>query len=128
MIENIGGVTSQLIGASLDALFMKHQVIANNIANANTFGYTSKTMSFEQQLLTIMNAYSTDNDLSSVKQNIASFREQLSTNEFVSSSSQSVELDQEVVALTENTLRYQALLTASSKRGDIIKMAIREGR
>ena len=46
----------------------------------------------------------------------------------VESRNETVELDREMVKLTENTLSYQALLQAMSKRGDIIKMAVKEGR
>jgi flagellar basal-body rod protein FlgB len=128
MIENIGGVTSQVIGATLDALSIRHQFIANNVANVNTLNYSKQSLNFESQLKALLSSIHSNEHPQTIKQEFIDFKEKLKSDEFVSSSDEVIDLDEQMVELTENTLRYQALLTASGKRGSIIKMAIREGR
>ena len=50
MIDDIGGITSQLVKAALDVASLRHEVIANNIANANTQGFSPKKVGFEEYL------------------------------------------------------------------------------
>ena len=129
MIDNIGGVTSQLVGLALDAALLRHQITAHNIANADTPGYSAKRLNFDDYLTrfstSAMNA-STDALLSN---EVASLRKQLNQGHgLIDSIGGEVQLDQEMIELTENVLRYRALLEANGKRGDILKMAIKEGR
>ena len=128
MIDNIGGVTSQLVRVALDAALLRHEIIANNIANADTPGFQAKRLDFEQQLVGFSALLSGGND-DALTDRINSLKASLhESDSMVVSQQEPVELDREMIRLTENTLRYQALLQASSKRGDIIKMAVREGR
>jgi flagellar basal body rod protein FlgB len=39
-----------------------------------------------------------------------------------------VQLDREVALMMENSVRYQALLSALGKNGALLRLAIREGR
>ncbi len=50
MIENIGGVTAQLVNLALDVSSLRQQVISHNIANTNTPGYQPQKVSFENFL------------------------------------------------------------------------------
>ena len=54
MIEDLGGITSKLARLALDASLLRHQVIANNIANADTPGFAAKRVNFEEQLAKFM--------------------------------------------------------------------------
>ena len=128
MIENIGGATSQLVKLALDAALLKHQVIANNIANVSTPGYVAKRVSFEEHLTKFLTPTGQLNE-SALNAEIDSLKSMLEEGHaVVPADNEVVELDQEMVNLSENVLRYQALLDALSKRGSIIKMAINEGR
>lgn len=128
MIEGLGGATSELVKLALNASLLKHNVIANNIANVNTPGYVAKSVSFEEHLTKFLTPLGELNE--------AAFRQELESlkafvdegRAVVPAGTESVSLDREMVKLTENVLRYQALLDALSKRGSITKMAIKEGR
>lgn len=129
MIDNLGGVTSKLVGLALDAAMLRHQLTAHNIANADTPGYSAKRLSFEDHLARITMALNDPGSEASLQSEIDDLRQRLmARNDLIVSSGEPVALDQEMVELTENVLRYRALLDANSKRGDILKMAIKEGR
>lgn len=125
MIETISGTTSQLLGLALDASLLRHEVIANNIANVDTPNYQAKRLSFEHHLKSMANLISSPNN-PALESQIDELRTELESAPSTVKSGE-VELDQEMVRLSENTLLYQALLQAKSKRGDLIKMAVREG-
>jgi flagellar basal-body rod protein FlgB len=128
MLENIGGANSELVKLALDAAWLRQQVIANNIANVNTPGFSAKRVSFEEHLTKFLLASGQLNE-SAFSQQVDSLRKFVNEGHAVEpAASGVVQLDQEMINLTENVLRYQALLDALSKRGSIIKMAIKEGR
>lgn len=128
MIEKLGGVTTQLISVALDAALLRHQVIANNIANANTPGYQVKRLNFEEYLsgftseLTSFDEHTKMARLDSVAANLHG------GSPMVVSDNEAVELDREMVKLTENTIRYQAILKTAGLRGELLSMAINGGR
>lgn len=128
MIENIGGVNSELVKLALNAALLRHQVIANNIANVNTPGFSAKRLNFEEHLAKFMTP-SGKLDESAFRQDVESLKRFIDEGHaVVSSGDEIVELDKEMIKLTENVLHYQALLDALSKRGSIVRMAIKEGR
>src|SRR4051812_35353868 len=55
MVE-LSGVTTQLVSLALDASVLRHQAIANNIANGNNPGYAPIKVSFEDQLSSAIEA------------------------------------------------------------------------
>lgn len=129
MIEGIGGVTSALVGVALDAALLRHEVIANNIANVDTPGFQAKRLSFEQHLSGYVSNSSPHENAESLHDRISWVKHIMNDSDsLITEVGETVELDREMVHLTENTLRYQALLRAAGKNGEIIKMAVREGR
>lgn len=129
MIEGIGGVTSALVGVALDAALLRHEVIANNIANVDTPGFQAKRLSFEEHLRGYVSRTAPDQHAALLHDKIDWVKHAMhDSDSLVRSTGESVELDREMVSLTENTLRYQALLRAAGKNGEIMKMAVREGR
>lgn len=127
MFTELGGVTSQLISLALDAGAARHSVIANNIANVDTPGFNAKRLKFESELQGVVSQIQAGQS-GSVEARLSQAEQSLESGESVFESGRPVELDEEMVHLTENTLLYQALLQASSKRGDLISMAVNEGR
>ncbi|MGD8560459.1 MAG: flagellar basal body rod protein FlgB [Gammaproteobacteria bacterium] len=125
MLDDIGGVTSQMVKVALDASVLKHKVIANNIANANTDGFKPLTTSFENLLLNIEHDRFSPIDDELVRSQLNELSRAIDSGEVIEQSSTSkVELDVEMAKLTENVIRYRALLEGLSKRGSIIKMAV----
>lgn len=129
MIEDIGGVTSRLVSLALDVSSLRQQVIAHNIANANTPGFAPQRVSFEQ-LLESADLLTSDRPAERELTNeIDRLQQRLDQGELIETSEEeSVSLDMEMVKLTENVLRYRAMLEGLSKRGSLIKLAINEGR
>lgn len=119
MINDLGGITSIVAKAALDAAVARHDVIANNIANANTPGYLPKAFRFDDYMAAVRA------ELSGGDAHVPTPRD---SQWLQTLTGQSVQLDMEMVGLSENVVRYQALLGALDKRGAILKMAIREGR
>lgn len=128
MIEKLGGVTTQLIRVALDAALLRHQVIANNIANANTPGYQVKRLNFEEHLsgfTSELTSYDEHTKMARLDSVAANLHE---GSPMVVSDNETVELDREMIKLTENTIRYQAILKTAGLRGELLSMAINGGR
>jgi flagellar basal-body rod protein FlgB len=129
MIEDIGGVTSRLVSLALDVSSQRQQVIAHNIANANTPGFTPQRVSFEQLLERaelLPSDRSADHELAA---EIDRLQQRLDRGELIEpSENESVSLDMEMVRLTENVLHYRAMLEGLAKRGSLIKLAVTEGK
>jgi flagellar basal-body rod protein FlgB len=124
----LGGVTTHLIGLALDAAMLRHETIANNIANHHTPGYQAKRVNFETHLSDMMAQLENGTD-NAVKSQIESLRTYLLDGNAVTiSQNEKVELDREMVRLAENRIRYQAILNAASKQGDLLSLAINGGR
>jgi len=107
-----------LVGLALDAASLRHQAIANNIANANSAGYVPMKVNFEEQLAFARGGSPGARMLASVKPFV----------EADIGASTKVMLDMETTKLVQNTVHYQGLLKALEKRGAILNAAINEGR
>lgn len=94
----------QALGQALDGATLRHRVIAHNIANANTPGFTPLRVSFEKQF---------DAALKPVVEPAAGGK---------------VELDVEMAQLAQNSLQYQALLRGLGRYLAILGAAISEGK
>jgi len=129
MIEDLGGVTASLVVEALNVSSLRQSVISNNIANAKTPGFTPGKVTFEE-LIDRTAVFSPG------KQNDAVLRAELDAiaddggvnNLIRQSDTDKVELDEEMVNLTENVIRYRTLLSALGKRGEILGMAVKGGR
>lgn len=129
MIDDIGGVTSRLLTLALDVSSLRQQVIAHNIANANTPGFAPQRVSFEQLLeeaALLISDQPTDRELAN---GIDRLQRRLDRGELIETSEdESVSLDMEMVKLTENVLQYRAMLEGLAKRSSLIKLAVTEGK
>lgn len=127
MITEISGVTTEAVKLALDAASLRHQAIANNIANANTPGYMPLRVNFEEQLAAFRQATSgSDAELKNSMQGVKAFVEHDVT--AAGGGAANVMLDMEVVKLSQNVVHYQTLLRGLSKQMSIISAAINEGR
>jgi len=127
MITGISGATGEVVMLALDAANLRHQAIANNIANANTPGYVPLKVNFEEQLTAFRRAMDgSEADASSALHGVKSFiEEDLAA---AGSGASNVMLDMEVVKLSQNVVHYQSLLRALNNQLSIISSAINEGR
>jgi flagellar basal-body rod protein FlgB len=118
-----GSFTGDLILRALDATSMRHAALAANVANATTDGYRALKVTFEDQLAAASNSLLNRDDAVS-RRALESLRPRIEAE----SASRHIQLDQEMSALMQNALRYQALLTALSKNGAFLRAAVQEGR
>ena len=119
----LSGATSDLVLRALDAGAVRHAVHAANIANASVEGYRPLRVDFEDQLAAARGAL-LGRDEAAARGAAASLEPQVVPD----AGAKPVQLDREVALMMENSVRYQALLSALGKNGALLRLAIREGR
>lgn len=129
MIEDLGGVTKQMVHLALDVAMQRHSIIANNVANANTEGFRPQVLEFENELKKQLAqqgiAWETVSNSDALQRALRSAHADLRSNQYVQAApAMKVELDQEMLKMSENVLRYQALLSALETRGSIMRLAV----
>lgn len=117
-LNGTDGVTITALSLALDAAAQRHQVIAANIANANTPGFTAQRLSFEAQVNLGLQG----------KPAVAEVRSQLVPELTADGQARSVQLDAEVAQLSQNSLQYQALLRAINRQMSLLATAVSEGK
>jgi len=123
-----------VLETAMDLRTLRHKFLASNIANAATPGYRSKDISFEKQLASALQPFSvhlaqTDpghmsgpGAFSTVNYEMISPAQDSINNDL-----NSVDLDKELVKLSENNVLYNTLVTVLKKHLDGIRYAITEG-
>ncbi|MBI5815130.1 MAG: flagellar basal body rod protein FlgB [Nitrospinae bacterium] len=123
--------TGKLTNKALDIYAQRALLLTSNVANVETPGYKSVDMKpFENQLKDAMRStmkMSTTNGahLEGPGGDITSFTPETEVSaEPGRIDGNNVNLDKEIAALQENSIMYQAVLNARSKRGQIISETI----
>jgi flagellar basal-body rod protein FlgB len=129
-IDPLGvGLTPRLVEAALDGALSRHAAIATNIANAETDGFRPMQSRFDslfEQVRATVGDRSRDAETLRAVERV---REDLAGEAMtVDAGSDRVELDMQMAALARNTLRYEALLTAQGKLGQMMQLVIGEGK
>lgn len=116
----IDPATLQLVSRALDAGALRHQAIAQNIANANVAGAQALRVQFEELM----------GNLSADVASGASFKvDDVPAPRIVSlGAGHRVAVDEEMAALSSNSLQYQALLKAMGRQLGILSVAVQDGR
>jgi flagellar basal-body rod protein FlgB len=129
MIDDLGGVTAQLVRMSLDAASLRHMAIASNIANVNSQDYTPVKVNFEEQLEKLRGALLDRSDDESLSARLAAIQPRIEQNSAAGTSTDyRVSLDMEMVKLAQNVVHYQSLLKGLANKMAVIKLAVNEGR
>lgn len=121
LIDAISNPGFALLKLALDATSMRHQVIANNIANSHTENYQPLRVSFEEQLQHEMTASG------SILKNDISTRVTPQIEPEMDATA-GVAVDQELAQLTQNFIHYQALLKALNGKLELTNLALNDGR
>jgi len=121
---------------SLDLRAQKQQVIAGNIANAETPGYSARKFDFEDSLRKAINTPNIatrpthakhfpigTNSISRVQ---GTMTKQVSPN--TQGDGNSVSVDDEMLDLAENQLLYEAGSQILNKKFSVLKFAVSDGR
>jgi flagellar basal-body rod protein FlgB len=120
-------VTTALLLKALDAVTLRHQAIASNIANANSVDYRPLRVNFEEQL-GFARASLARGEPALTLGDVASLRPVLEQEPAPVAGKAAVMLDMEMVKLSQNTLQYQALIRGLTHRGGLLSIAVNEGR
>lgn len=107
-----------LIGKALGVRSVNHKVIAANIANVDTPGFKEKEIDFKKQLEKQL-SYSGAVEMEEVP------TESL---DFASLDENTVNMETQVMKLTENSMYYDALVQALSKKFSLMRYIINGGR
>ncbi|MGN6868730.1 MAG: flagellar basal body rod protein FlgB [Solirubrobacteraceae bacterium] len=108
------------IEKAMQGSLLRQQVLANNIANANTPGYQRSDVDFQSALA---QAFSSGTPSTSQLDQIT-FSPQLAANGAMQVDGNTVDINTENADLSENTLDYQALESVMGTRMSILKTAI----
>jgi flagellar basal-body rod protein FlgB len=127
MAETLGGITSAIARLALDAAAQRLEVTAHNVANAGTPGFVPKRVEFAAQLRELVNEVAAGAGSARLDARVAELGERLRGGEaLMRHPEQTVEVDVEMTGVAETVLQYRALLESLSKRGDVLRLAIRE--
>ena len=128
--------TTSALATSLNMRQMRHNLTSSNIANAETPGYKAQKLDFEEALarsvdLDGLRGMSTSSeDHFSVGGNTASVRPDIYNNPdgAVSNDGNTVDMEKEMSALSENAILYKTALQLINKKMAALKYAASEGR
>ena len=105
----------------LSASNLRQRVIAENIANENTPGFTRSVVRFEELLSKRLDEH--DPDLSSIEPRVEQDRSTPA-----GADGNNVSLETETAALRENRLLYEVYASILEARSSMIRSSIMEGR
>lgn len=116
----IDPTTLQLVGRALDAGALRHQAIAQNIANANVSGALAQRVQFEELLGAVQADLAAGRPLQ-----VQDIPEAIVSTD---GPEHPIALDEQMAALSSNSLQYQALLRAVGRHLGILGIAAQEAR
>jgi flagellar basal-body rod protein FlgB len=119
-------VTSSLVVMALDAATLRHQALANNLANMHSENFRPQRLNFEAQLGSLRQALATHSLIAPAALN--QVRPFIETERARPTGGIAAGMDMEVVKLSQNAVHYQSLLKALDKWGGIVALAVNEGR
>ncbi|MFZ6659026.1 flagellar basal body rod protein FlgB [Undibacterium sp. TJN19] len=126
MFGQAEAVTMDMLKVALDAASLRHQAIANNIANVDTAGYRPASVNFEQQMDAIRSTLAQGRAVQpEMLRGILPVIERASP---VTDFDRTALLDTEVSNMAQNTVQYEALLKAMGKHMSILSSAVAEGK
>ena len=118
--------TVETISKSLDLHLLRHSVISDNIANAETPQFKARKVEFENELQQAVEANETG-ALGPSIENVQAKIVQDPKNE-MGQDLNTVDMDREMAALTKNDIQYSAGTQLINKKFLFLKYAIGEGR
>lgn len=125
MIEKMFGQVD-VMKKGLDGLWLRNQVVTDNIANSETEGYKTKEVkvekSFRDALFSLQNAEKSLEKVKEMKFSVSEKRGQK-----IKSNGNNVDIDYEMTELAKNQIMYNAMVKKISRELSRIKYVIDEG-
>lgn len=118
-------LTVESVRLALDASSMRQRVIADNIANVNSVNHVRMRVVFEEKLAQALASAQGSQDSSDAVSMLADAQPEL---EAMPGTQTKVELDSEMVRLSENSLRYHALTRGLSRYFSMASAIVSGGR
>jgi flagellar basal-body rod protein FlgB len=115
-------VTQIALERALSGAAERQQILANNLANANTPGFKRSDLDFHSTL-----AGALASGASSTQLDALSFTPQTDASTAMQADGNNVDVDTEMSNLSENSLEYQSLVAVASARLKMISTAIGMG-
>jgi flagellar basal-body rod protein FlgB len=115
---------SSIVGVekAMQGSLLQQQVLANNIANANTPGFRPSTVDFQSALAQAFAGAQGSPSPGQIQS--ISFQPQTDATAAEQIDGNGVDINQQMASLSENTLDYQALESVMGTRMSILKTAI----
>jgi len=113
-----------LIEKALNLRASYHKVISGNIANVATPGYKEKEIDFKKEIDRVMHSDAS----SSVISHGIEVKESPENDGLSSLDGNTVNVENQIVKLTENQVMYHSLVQVAAKRFSMMKFLISEGR
>ncbi|MCF8039077.1 MAG: flagellar basal body rod protein FlgB [Desulfohalobiaceae bacterium] len=133
--HGIFDTTIQVLDKVLELRTRKLEAISSNIANAETPGYAAQRMDFEEKLQTAISGSKAKTSVTHPRHiptglgdDVSSFQADMYRDEDRSGfgDKNSVSLDQEMVDLSRNQIRFEAAIRSLNKKFSMLKMVIQE--
>jgi flagellar basal-body rod protein FlgB len=122
-----GTTTDAVTRGALDGLAARHRAFANNVANVDTPGFQPSDVPFEAQLREMRDQMEQSPTLA--RRFSPTTPDPIVINQGAERvDGNGVQIDQQVAAMADNTLTYEALAQAAKLRNDLLRSAITEGR
>lgn len=118
--------TIKALDAAIGAAGMRHEVLANNIANVNTPGFKRSDVDFDGTLAQALELAESGEDANALQ----NLKPTATTDESSSMrhDGNNVDVDVEMARLAENNVRYNALVQLASKKLKELEYVISDGR
>ncbi|HEX7556425.1 MAG TPA: flagellar basal body rod protein FlgB [Leptolinea sp.] len=124
----VGDSALNIASKAMDGLSSRRNVISQNVANIDTPGYQALEMNFESALKQSMSSspklnMTLSNPAHQLSKNDASgpYQAKLRSGGTERADGNNVDIDQELMQMTETGIRYDALSTAVSKKLSLLK-------
>jgi flagellar basal-body rod protein FlgB len=111
-------ITDLVLQRGLQGAGQRQQVLANNLANANTAGFKRSDVDFQSSLAAALGAGSESGVAN------ASFQTQTDTSSSMQADGNNVDVDQEMANMTQNSTEYEAMLAVVHARMQNIKTVL----
>lgn len=126
MVSLIDSTTSALVSLALNATTMRHQAIAQNVANVNTPGYQGIGIRFESFLDDVRESLAAGRPV--LPGALSGLQPELEFSDPAGMNASGPSLEIEMAKLAENTLHHQVLLKVLNRHYAILNTAVSGGR
>ena len=128
MIAGTEAVTLSALRLAMDAVALRQQALAANIANANTPGYQPVDVDFDAQLEGARLSLANEGRIDPATLAGVAPRLQPERVAGLPGAASSVQLDREVASMVQNAIRFQALSRGMGRQFAILTEAVSDGR